>query len=123
MLKKERADAKNIRNKIVGVGNTVDSFGDKYQSPYENSRPGSHNNNYSNYQRRTNEEQQSHEPYDPYRPNKKLGQRIGDIIEDVDKIEEGHNAEAIKKKINNGPKKVKTTAESSEPVPDVNFLD
>lgn len=123
MLKKERADAKNIRNKIVGVGNTVDSFGDKYQGPYENSRPGSHNNNYSNYQRRGNEEQQSHEPYDPYRPNKKLGQRIGDIIEDVDKIEEGDNAEAIKKKIGNGSKKIKITADSSEPLPDVNFLD
>lgn len=32
-LKKERAEGKRLRSKIVGVGNTVDSYGDKFMPP------------------------------------------------------------------------------------------
>ena len=122
LLKKERADAKGIRNKIVGMGNTVDSFGDKYQSPQNMHRSG-HVGSHSNIARRTGESQQTIEPYDPYRPSRRLGQRVGNIIEDVEKIEEGDNAEVIKKKIGNGGKKDKSISEKEEVMPDVNFLD
>lgn len=32
-LKKERLEGKKMRSKIVGVGNTMDSYGDKFMSP------------------------------------------------------------------------------------------
>lgn len=31
-LKQDRKEAKNLRNKIVGAGNTMDSYGDKFNS-------------------------------------------------------------------------------------------
>jgi len=31
-LKQERREAKKLRNKIVGAGNTMDSYGDKFMS-------------------------------------------------------------------------------------------
>ena len=103
-IKKERQEAKKLRTKIVGVGNTMDSYGDKFQSgktdPYEETRMGS---------RKRDKDPTDSEPgdpkhggsYDPYVSTKPLSERIGVILDDVDKINEGDNSETIRQKLSN----------------------
>jgi len=114
-LKKERADAKKLRTKIVGVGNTMDSYGDKFLSaPNENERKPDYQNkdNYSKpgYSNSTDREGGSNfnsiGSYDPYQSSKPLSEKLSVILGDVDKIKEGDNLETIKQKIGqNGSKK------------------
>ena len=90
-----------MRTKIVGVGNTMDSYGDKFQATknddYENKREEGNfkNKNHQNDKRDTNQMTS----YDPYQSTKPLSERIGVILDDVDKVNEGDNAETIKKKL------------------------
>ena len=74
-LKKERTDAKMMRTKIVGVGNTIDSYGEKFLSApsdktdrnyYDSRKLGN-----SNYQKANKEEGfGSMGTYDQYQPSK-----------------------------------------------------
>ena len=101
-IKKERQEAKKLRTKIVGVGNTMDSYGDKFQSgksdQYEETRSGSRNR-----QKNSNESEPADPKqggsYDPYVSTKPLSERIGVILDDVDKIDEGDNSETIRQKL------------------------
>ncbi len=115
-LKKERAEAKKLRTKIVGVGNTMDSYGDKFLSaPGENdsrcgdsqtkdnySRPSGYG---SNNDRDGGSNINSIGSYDPYSSNKPLSEKIGVILGDVDKIKEGDNPEVIRQKVAQGGSK------------------
>ena len=81
-IKKERQEAKKLRTKIVGVGNTMDSYGDKFQSgktdPYEETRMGS---------RKRDKDPTDSEPgdpkhggsYDPYVSTKPLTEAFWEI--------------------------------------------
>ena len=115
-LKKERADAKKLRTKIVGVGNTMDSYGDKFVSKPDDQRKES--NGYKDYKdgyKNGSSNRMAIEPqpgnfgsigsYDPYSSNKPLSEKIGVILGDVDKIKEGDNSEQIKQKLNQGSTK------------------
>lgn len=111
-LKKERADAKKLRTKIVGVGNTMDSYGDKFLSAPSDlggkkdngtkdkyTRPSG----YDNPSERINDDNfNSIGTYDPYNSSKPLSEKIGVILGDVDKIKEGDNADVIKAKVAQG---------------------
>jgi hypothetical protein len=80
LLKKERSKAKKLRNKIVGCGNTMDSYGDKYlQAPQKNKTENKE-------KIENNENFNSIGSYDPY-GSKSLRERIGNIVETVDKLD------------------------------------
>jgi len=115
-LKKERAEAKKLRTKIVGVGNTMDSYGDKFLSApgdLDSKRDSKKRDNYSRPSDRKNDNDRdggsnfnSIGSYDPYSSNKPLSEKIGVILGDVDKIKEGDNTEVIRQKVaQNGTKK------------------
>lgn len=99
-IKKERQEAKKLRTKIVGVGNTMDSYGDQFQNgkndQYDKTRSGSRgkesNASYKEYPKQS-------DSYDPYLSTKPLSERIGVILDDVDKVNEGDNSETIKQKL------------------------
>lgn len=116
-LKKERADAKKLRTKIVGAGNTMDSYGDKFLSAPNDvdarrdgpakdgfARPA---NPYSTPAERDGMTNfNSIGSYDPYSSNKPLSEKIGVILGDVDKIKEGDKPDVIKQKLaTNGSRK------------------
>ena len=64
-LKQERKKAKELRGKIVAVGNTMDSYGDKYiQQNFDNKT-----DNKSNEKK---EDDSNYTSYDPYTSNKSL---------------------------------------------------
>jgi len=104
-IKKERQEAKKLRTKIVGVGNTMDSYGDKIQTL--NSGEGQnevrshsgHKRGYENedYKKDTNPTNS----YDPYHSTKPLSEKIGVILDDVSKVNDGDNSETIRQKIGN----------------------
>lgn len=109
-LKKERADAKKLRTKIVGVGNTMDSYGDKFLSApndIDAKRDGPTKDGFSRpsnpYSGPTEREGMTNfnsiGSYDPYSSNKPLSEKIGVILGDVDKIKEGDKPEVIKQKL------------------------
>lgn len=104
-IKKERQEAKKLRTKIVGVGNTMDSYGDKFQSAPSDDR-GAPMGQYGKpekddfgggYARPKNDQVNS--AYDPYSSTKPLSEKIGVILDDVDKVNDGDNAETIKQKL------------------------
>lgn len=99
-IKKERQEAKKLRTKIVGVGNTMDSYGDQFQNgkndQYDKTRSGSQGKD-SNDPYKTDPKQSG--SYDPYLSTKPLSERIGVILDDVDKVNEGDNSETIKQKL------------------------
>lgn len=101
-IKKERQEAKKLRTKIVGVGNTMDSYGDKFQSAPNEDR----GNPMGQYGKPDSDDYGSSSKtggqmgsYDPYQSTKPLSEKIGVILDDVDKINDGDNAEAIKQKL------------------------
>ena len=67
LLRKERTEAKSIRGKIVGVGNTMEGFGDRYSTPSMDMRPDV--SGYSRNKKRQNSDED--QPYDPFRPTRK----------------------------------------------------
>ncbi len=76
-LKKERANSRELRGKIVGEGNTMDSFGDKFQS----------NKNKKKKNKSAQPNPFKPQPqYDPYSKKKSLSEKIGVILGDVDKV-------------------------------------
>jgi hypothetical protein len=90
----------------VGVGNTMDSYGDKFlnaPSETDSKRDPQAKNGYN---RPSKDESPSNfnsiGSYDPYSSNKRLSEKIGVILDDVDKIKEGDNTEVIKQKVNQG---------------------
>jgi len=111
-LKKERAEAKKLRTKIVGVGNTMDSYGDKFLSApgdIDSKRDSQQKDNYSrpsgygnDYDQNKGSNFNSIGSYDPYSSNKPLSEKIGVILGDVDKIKEGDNTEVIRQKVAQG---------------------
>lgn len=116
-LKKERADAKKLRTKIVGVGNTMDSYGDKFVSMPDDQRKDTngYKDGTKDGYKGGSSNRMAIEPqpgnfgsigsYDPYSSNKPLSEKIGVILGDVDKIKEGDNSEQIKQKLNQGSTK------------------
>jgi protein subunit release factor B len=107
-IKKERQEAKKLRTKIVGVGNTMDSYGDKFQ-PASNEKSGSSNGQYEKPDRGDNDNAQrtvnQSGSYDPYNSTKPLSEKIGVILDDVDKVNDGDNAETIKQKLSGNKNK------------------
>ena len=95
----------------------MDSYGDKFQSSkndqYEETRTGS---------RKRDKDPSEIEPadhknggsYDPYLSTKPLSERIGVILDDVDKINEGDNSETIRQKLSNKSGKQLTHQQTSE---------
>ena len=100
-IKKERQEAKKLRTKIVGVGNTMDSYGEKFQATQEKEKEA---DPYSSKplsdpfeaQRKKYDGMAS---YDPYSSTKPLSEKIGVILDDVEKVNDGDNQDQIKKKI------------------------
>lgn len=90
-----------MRTKIVGVGNTMDSYGDKFQSAPNDDR-GAPMGQYGKGDRdeyggsKTGGVTGS---YDPYQSTKPLSEKIGVILDDVDKVNDGDNADTIKQKL------------------------
>jgi len=90
-----------LRTKIVGVGNTMDSYGDKFQSAPSDDR-GAPMGHYGKPERedygnsKTGGQMGS---YDPYQSTKPLSEKIGVILDDVDKVNDGDNADTIKQKL------------------------
>ena len=81
-LSAERKKSKKLRGKIVGVGNTMDSYGDKFLSDKKKS------NFDSKKDKKTEEKFDSIGSYDPYKNDKTLQEKIGNIIEGVNALEE-----------------------------------
>ena len=85
LLRQERLKAKKLRGKIVGIGNTMDSYGDKYLKAQEEPQK---------YAR--TDKGQSKNPnkfahigsYDPYKADKTLQEKIGAIMKNVDQMEQ-----------------------------------
>lgn len=101
-IKKERQEAKKLRTKIVGVGNTMDSYGDKFlQSSGDNAQTG--NGKYSKTDKDDYDESKKNQnqvgSYDPYNSTKPLSEKIGVILEDIEKVNDGDNADTIKQKL------------------------
>lgn len=91
-----------MRTKIVGVGNTMDSYGDKFQSA-PNDDKGAPMGQYGKTDKeeiggysKTGGQAGSYDPYNSTRP---LSEKIGVILDDVDKVNDGDNAETIKQKL------------------------
>ena len=92
--KAQREEAKKLRSKIVGVGNTMDSYGEKFMSaPYEKSdrtylnRDTIHENGYMKANKR--EVDNSGEgSYDRYNSSLSLKEKLGGIMDNVDKAME-----------------------------------
>ena len=81
LLKKERSKAKKLRGKIVGCGNTMDSYGDKYlQAPNKNKEKGYKDKNSKNSRNDNTDNFNSIGSYDPYQSNKSLREKIGNFI-------------------------------------------
>lgn len=102
-IKKERQEAKKLRTKIVGVGNTMDSYGDKFQSAPSDDRGAPmgqygkpEKDDFGGYQNKGSAQGGS---YDPYNSTKPLSEKIGVILDDVEKVNDGDNAETIKQKL------------------------
>lgn len=115
-LKKERAESKALRSKIVGVGNTIDSYGDKFLSGntdkndrnyYENRK--FENNSYQRANKDTEGGFGSMGTYDQYQSSKTLSERIGNIIEGVNKYEEQKKEAEKKEGKTKGEKNTKAT--------------
>ena len=101
-IKKERQEAKKLRTKIVGVGNTMDSYGDKFQNSSENSQRETkeqYGNSRPDDYNRPNKAQGQVVAYDPYNSTKPLSEKIGVILDDVAKVDDGDNAETIRQKL------------------------
>ncbi len=114
-LKKERAEAKKLRTKIVGVGNTMDSYGDKFLSApndtegkrdFQSKESYTKPSGYSGQNDKNNGDNvNSIGSYDPYKSSKPLREKIGVILDDVEKINEGDKADVIKAKLAQGGNK------------------
>ena len=101
-IKKERQEAKKLRTKIVGVGLPEDNYGEKFQAmAIEGQKTeGSHygGGGYGDYEGKSKKEGQI-VAYDPYQSTKPLSEKIGVILDDVDKVNDGDNADTIKQKL------------------------
>lgn len=105
-IKKERQEAKKLRTKIVGVGNTMDSYGDKFQASSDQKQIG-YSSKPDEYDRGTKQQGQM-VAYDPYNSTKPLSEKIGVILDDVDKVNDGDNAETIKQKLSGNKNKARS---------------
>ena len=127
-LKKERADAKIMRTKIVGVGNTIDSYGDKFLSaPTEkNDRNYYEGKKFGNGEyKRANKDDEGFGnmgTYDQYQPSKTLNERIGNILEGVSKFEE-KQAKNDNKNRKDSDKGKKEIPKPNNDLDDIDFFD
>lgn len=80
----------------------MDSYGDKFQSA-PNEDNGAPRGQYGRPERDeygSSSKGEGHMgSYDPYQSTKPLSEKIGVILEDVDKINDGDNADTIKQKL------------------------
>jgi hypothetical protein len=93
----------------------MDSYGDKFLSApgdIDSKRDSHSKDNYSRpsgygngLEREGGSNINSIGSYDPYSSNKPLSEKIGVILDDVDKIKEGDNQEVIKQKVAQGGSK------------------
>lgn len=85
----------------MGVGNTMDSYGDKFQpdknNDYKDKKNGSNRKNKDDQDKKKDTNEMT--SYDPYQSTKPLSEKIGVILDDVDKVNDGDNAETIKQKL------------------------
>ncbi len=84
----------------------MDSYGDKFQNAPDESDRKYDSQTKSGKKRSSKEEFPTNfnsiGSYDPYSSNKPLSEKIGVILDDVDKIKEGDNADVIKQKVKQG---------------------
>jgi len=84
----------------------MDSYGDKFLSAPNDIDSKRDSQTKSGYNRPSQDESPANfnsiGSYDPYSSNKRLSEKIGVILDDVDKIKEGDNQEIIKQKVNQG---------------------
>lgn len=127
-LKKERADAKALRGKIVGVGNTIDSYGDKFLSANTDKNDKNYyearkvdNNSYQKANKESNG-LGNMGTYDQYQSSKTLSERIGNILEGVNRLEEKQN-KGEDKKLENKQKDDKSTKNSHTEIAELDLLD
>ena len=82
----------------------MDSYGDKFQASSDQKQIG-YSNKTDEYDRGTKSGQIV--AYDPYNSTKPLSEKIGVILDDVDKVNDGDNAETIKQKLSGNKNKVR----------------
>lgn len=94
LAKTEREEARKLRGKIVGAGNTMDSYGEKFMSvPYEKSGKSYLESNISSrigYQKANTMEQAwtADKVYDKYESGASLTDKLGGIINRLDQLQE-----------------------------------
>lgn len=91
-VKQQREEAKLLRSKIVGVGNTMDSYGERFLStPYQKiDRSYLERKDYTKngYFKATKNEEQHNGTiyYDQYNSKLSLNEKLGGIINKVDQV-------------------------------------
>lgn len=117
-----------MRTKIVGVGNTIDSYGEKFISaPHDkNQRNYYEGSNYNNNKRRNYMDERNLDnmgSYDHYNGSKSLNERIGDIVEGVNKLEEMQKNKKDANSKTTDDKHNTNKETPAEDLKDIDFLD
>lgn len=100
-IKKERQEAKKIRSKIVKVGNFEDNYDMKFEikSIENQKREGSQDESCVHGGYEGININQGLVAYDPYQSRESLSEKIGVILDDVHKVNDGDDEDTIKQKL------------------------